>query len=413
MKKIFTLLFAVIAGTSTTFAEIIEHIQIGELYYNLDIENRTAEVTYQELWSDANYSGLTIVSIPESVKYNSVTYSVISIRDHAFNRCYHFTQVKLPNSLKKIGDSALGDCYALDTIFIPKNVEIIGAFALIALNWAPNPIDDVSNLQAIVVDKDNLQFTSVDGVLYDKEVKTLIQYPTGKIGSFTIPTTVDSIATAAAYASRISELTISENVKKFGELAFMGCQVKTIHILEGVTEIVSNVSSGGGVFSICRKLEHVTLPNSLKKIGEQAFSNCPGIQELTLGNDMEYIGSYAFTLDVAKCSITCLTKNIPIIEENSIHVVKHTTWNSEYNYMEYEEVEPSMLNVYVPANKVEDYKADKHWGKYTILPINTSTSLDEIDAYAIYGRSQKILRNDQIYILRGDKTYTITGAEVK
>ena len=77
-KKIFILLLAVAASVGTMFAWDYEHVQIGDLYYNLK-EDKTAAVTYELSWSENNYSGLTAATIPASVTYNSVTYSVTSI----------------------------------------------------------------------------------------------------------------------------------------------------------------------------------------------------------------------------------------------------------------------------------------------------------------------------------------------
>ena len=78
-KKLFSLLLAVAASVGTMFAWDYEHVQIGDLYYNLDATNQTAEVTSQN--SSYPYWSTTITTaiIPASVEYNSVTYSVTSI----------------------------------------------------------------------------------------------------------------------------------------------------------------------------------------------------------------------------------------------------------------------------------------------------------------------------------------------
>ena len=83
-QKLFTLLLAVAASVGTMFAE---KVQIGELYYNLDATNQTAEVTSQN--SSAPYWSTTITTanIPSSVTYNSVSYSVTSIGNCAFQLC--------------------------------------------------------------------------------------------------------------------------------------------------------------------------------------------------------------------------------------------------------------------------------------------------------------------------------------
>ena len=86
MRKLFTLLLAVVASVGTMFAWDYERVQIGDLYYNLDATNQTAEVTYKS-YTNYEYNegwGITTANIPASVTYNSATYSVTSIGIAAF-----------------------------------------------------------------------------------------------------------------------------------------------------------------------------------------------------------------------------------------------------------------------------------------------------------------------------------------
>ena len=96
-QKLFTLLLAVAASVGTMFAST----KIGNLYYNLNATDKTAEVTSQ---FTGKYSGNII--IPSSVTYRSVTYSVTSIGSSAFQDCSGLTSVTIPNSVTSIGGSA-------------------------------------------------------------------------------------------------------------------------------------------------------------------------------------------------------------------------------------------------------------------------------------------------------------------
>ena len=142
-KKLFTLLLAVAASVGTMFAE---KVQIGDLYYNLDATNQTAEVAGKRDESRE-------IIIPSSVTYNSVSYSVTSIGGYAFYRCTGLTSVTIPNSVTSIGEhafdfssltsvtigngvssigkSAFRNCYSLTSVTIPNSVTSIGkeAFA--------------------------------------------------------------------------------------------------------------------------------------------------------------------------------------------------------------------------------------------------------------------------------------------
>ena len=64
-KKIFTFLFAIVAGMTSLNAEIIKRVSIGDIYYNLTTESRTAEVTYE----GASYEYSGDITIPASVEY--------------------------------------------------------------------------------------------------------------------------------------------------------------------------------------------------------------------------------------------------------------------------------------------------------------------------------------------------------
>ena len=117
--KLFTLLLAVAASVGTMFAST----KIGDLYYNLDATNKTAEVTSNR----DQYAGAII--IPSSVTYNSVTYSVTSIGDYAFQDCSSLTSVTIPNSVTSIGNYAFAGCSGLTSIAIPNSVTSIGGLA--------------------------------------------------------------------------------------------------------------------------------------------------------------------------------------------------------------------------------------------------------------------------------------------
>lgn len=98
--------------------------EVDGIYYNiLSSEDKTVEVT-----SGSNkYSGA--VTIPASVTYNSITYSVTSIGESAFEGCWNLTSIEIPNSVTSIGESAFFYCTSLTSIEIPSSVTSIGAWA--------------------------------------------------------------------------------------------------------------------------------------------------------------------------------------------------------------------------------------------------------------------------------------------
>jgi len=121
--KLFTLLLAVAASVGTMFAST----QIGDLYYNLDATNHTAEVTYKS-YTNYKYNegwGITTANIPASVTYSDVAYSVTSIGSFAFYNCTSLTSIEIPNSVTSIGLYAFYNCTGLTSVTIPNSVTSI------------------------------------------------------------------------------------------------------------------------------------------------------------------------------------------------------------------------------------------------------------------------------------------------
>ena len=251
--KQFTLFLAFFASVGTMFAE---KVQIGNLYYNLK-EDKTAEVTYDKYFNENNYKSLTTADIPASVTYSGTTYSVTSIGWYAFYECTGLTSVTIPNSVTSIGVYAFVSC---------------------------------SGLTSFSVAGDNSNYCSKEGVLFNKQQTTLIQYPARKQGEYVIPNSVTSIVDYAfAGCSGLTSLTISNSITSIVDYAFAGCSSLTsITIPNSVTSI------GTEAFSGCSSLTSVTIPNSVTSIGTAAFYGCSGLTSVTIPNSITSIVDYAF-----------------------------------------------------------------------------------------------------------------------
>ena len=151
--------------------------------------------------------------------------------------------------------------------------------------------ESCTNLTAINVDALNPAYSSVDGVLFDKSGATIIQYPGGKTGSYTIPKSVAFIADCAfCDCTSLTGVTIPDSVMYIEDSAFSNCtSLASITIPSGVTSI------GEYTFSYCSSLASVMIPSSVTTIGQWAFFYCPSLTTVKIPNSVTSIGADAFT----------------------------------------------------------------------------------------------------------------------
>ena len=217
----------------------------------------------------------------DSMREITLPPSVTSIGDEAFCECENLQEIIIPPNVTSIGNNAFSSCRNLQEITIPSSVTNIGRDVFSSC-W---------NLQEINVTESNKFYRAIDGVLYTKDLKTIICYPQGKGNEkFIIPSSVTRIENEAfRYCGNLQEITLPPSVTSIGDNAFEECIIlQEITLPSGVTSI------GDGAFYRCCSLQEISLPSGVTSVGDRAFMECSNLQKITLSSRVTSIGDYAF-----------------------------------------------------------------------------------------------------------------------
>ncbi|MDR1674635.1 MAG: leucine-rich repeat protein [Oscillospiraceae bacterium] len=208
--------------------------------------------------------------------------SVTGIENDAFNGCKKLTQITVPDTVTSIGANAFTYCESLTDITIPYRVTNIGNEAFFGC----------MALTGINVDSGNTAYSSIDGVLFNKNITKLVRYPIGNARTeYMIPESVTVIGYEAFYdCINLTEIKISGGVTVLENFAFSYCGITEIKLPDGVTSI------GDSTFSGCEGLSEVLIPNSVRTIGKRAFMAC-SLQAVTIPKSVTSIGQLAFMLN--------------------------------------------------------------------------------------------------------------------
>ncbi len=293
-------------------------------------------------------NGLTDVVIPESVE---------RIGEAAFYYCDKIKEITIPDSVKIIENRAFASCYSLEKINFPKFLEYTERGAYTSTVWyeervqknelifagnvlingiwvegdivipegvtsigpntfyhndyiksltIPSTVENISDSALIgsrpmyefIVSEDNKNYTTKDGVLYNKDMTELIQYPVAKNDtSFTIPETVTSISPYAFYGCvYLKDIIFPESVTNIGQNAFYGTEWMDAQFKENNGMLIINgiLVKFRGYMDYHGEMISLNIPEGVTKIADYAFSNSDNISEVIMPDSLKYIGDYAF-----------------------------------------------------------------------------------------------------------------------
>lgn len=246
-KRLLVALTIVLSATAASFHAFAangDKFKVGDLIYSVKDESAGTAVVEGPIDSPnaiSSYKGTlssTTITIPETVTYNSKSYTVVG---NALYCTWNDSKVTTVN---------------INSSSFTINTDNDYAFLI-----------DCDNLSKISVTSSNPYLTTdANGLLYNKDKTVLIKFPTSKT-SVSIPTTVKTIYYAAFRKAQISTISIPSSVITLGVESFYGCpNITTVSIPGGIETIPFNA------FANCVKLKTVTLSEGLKSIGGHAFS---------------------------------------------------------------------------------------------------------------------------------------------
>ena len=297
----------------------------------------------------ATYDKIVSVQIPDGVT---------AIGYDAFYHCTNLTSVVIPDSVTEIGWDAFGMCENLTSVVIPDSVTEIGYDAFFRCEnltsvVIPNSVTKIGecafagcdSITSITVDDNNEYYKSIDGNLYTKDGKTLIQYAICKTDSeFVIPDGVTKIGYAAFYkCTSLTSVVIPDSVTEIGDDAFYNCTSLISVVIPDSVTIVGKFAFEGCeslvfteydnayylgnlgnpylilvrgkdesesiksytinehtkiicpyAFILSTSLTSITIPDSVTVIGDSAFRECYSLKSVVIGKSVSVIGYDAF-----------------------------------------------------------------------------------------------------------------------
>ncbi|MBQ7962135.1 MAG: leucine-rich repeat domain-containing protein [Clostridia bacterium] len=198
---------------------------------------------------------------------------VETIGDYAFDFCYGLTRIKLNNGLKTIGSMAFSNT-SIEVLDVPASVTTFG-------EW---PFDMMYCLTDINVNSGNQKYSSKNGVLFNKDQRTLIYYPQGREATtYSIPDSVVNIGDYAFASARyLTSVTFGRNVTTIGDSAFDRSSLTSVSLSGKIKTI------GGYAFSGCSDLKSVYVGEKVSTIDYSTFSYSDKLSSITISSYNPY-----------------------------------------------------------------------------------------------------------------------------
>ena len=204
--------------------------------------------------------------------------SVTSIDESSFRGCTSLTNITIPSGVTSIGNWAFGECTSLTSITIPSSVTSIDK----------SSFRGCASLTSITVDENNTAYSSVNGVLFNKDKTELVRYPEGNTNTlYHVPSGVTQIVNGAFYGcTSLASIMIPSGVTRINHLTFCGCTSLANITIPSSVELIGN-----DVFRDCTSLTSITIPSGVTSITDRAFYGCTSLTSIFLPDGVRLINA--------------------------------------------------------------------------------------------------------------------------
>lgn len=320
---------------------LIEHYDVQDIYIlkntfckkkgeNIDLKNvnRIKDNAFEDCWSANitnigktvrcdykaffNYNGINLLPVVDGAHMMGnimmTVSNTIPACTTAINRYIDFSgrNVKLTNP---------GIVSNIYPAHMPKRIYVDNERII-----SPDEIYTAGNtsIENIDINPKNKYYTSIDGIVYTADKKTLIRCPVGKSGKVVIPDGVTTIGRHAFRSCKISEVVIPDSVTEIGISAFTESHIQDFTLGKGMTYI------GKYMFSTCKNIKHIHIPSHIKEIMSSAFSAC-NAEDIVLDEGVERIGLNAFEVSTANDTKIILPSSVKMIGDGALRNIKNVT----------------------------------------------------------------------------------------
>ena len=382
-----------IANSGYSTANVTELVVTGPLN-GADLKvirdlTTTGNVTKLRLTKDGKNA--TIVGGDPTNYYGSYTASKDNVLPAFLFYNSKLTNIYLPNTITSIESYCFGNSKQLVDLSIPASVTSVNS----------SFVNGCSALTTLYVGSGSSSYDALNGVLYTKDLKTLVKYPEGLTAtSFSVRSGVTAIASHAFYNAKLTSISLPTTLQSIGSSTFAYSSIKTLSLPASVTSVSTTsfsamsaltqftVASGNTAFSTDSRalfdknktllkayaqgntsttytipstvteieydafwtnkyLKKITLPDNVTTIGGYAFASCSSLEEINIPAKVTKIDSYAFSSNAAMKSVTSAITSPTALSE--------TVFNSI----------PSTATLYVPAGTKSKYQSLAGWNLFT------------------------------------------------